>query len=91
MSTVTFIGLGVMGYPMAGHLANAGLTVRVWNRSAEKARKWVADYPGRAFETITEAVEGADFVVTCVGADKDLAAIYEGLTAFWRMLKPGPS
>ncbi|WP_144821672.1 NAD(P)-dependent oxidoreductase [Marinobacter piscensis] len=78
MSTVTFIGLGVMGYPMAGHLANAGLTVRVWNRSTEKSRKWVADYPGRAFETIAEAVEGADFVVTCVGADKDLAAVYEG-------------
>lgn len=78
MSTVTFIGLGVMGYPMAGHLANAGLTVRVWNRSTEKSRKWAANYPGRAFETIAEAVEGADFVVTCVGADKDLAAVYEG-------------
>ena len=78
MTTATFIGLGVMGYPMAGHLANAGLTVRVWNRSTEKSRQWAKEYPGTACQTIAEAVDGADFVLTCVGADKDLIAIYEG-------------
>ncbi|MFT7338995.1 MAG: 3-hydroxyisobutyrate dehydrogenase-like beta-hydroxyacid dehydrogenase [Marinobacter maritimus] len=78
MTTATFIGLGVMGYPMAGHLANAGLTVRVWNRSAEKSRQWAKEYPGTACQTIAEAVDGADFVFTCVGADKDLIAVYEG-------------
>ncbi len=78
MTTATFIGLGVMGYPMAGHLANAGLTVRVWNRSAEKSLQWAREYSGTACKTIEEAVEGADFVMTCVGADKDLIAVYEG-------------
>ncbi|WP_417519654.1 NAD(P)-dependent oxidoreductase [Marinobacter sp.] len=78
MTTVTFIGLGVMGYPMAGHLANAGLTVRVWNRSAQKSRQWAKEYAGTACQTIAEAVNGADFVLTCVGADKDLIAVYEG-------------
>lgn len=78
MTTATFIGLGVMGYPMAGHLANAGLTVRVWNRSAEKSLQWAKEYPGTACQTIEDAVKGADFVMTCVGADKDLVAVYEG-------------
>lgn len=78
MTTATFIGLGVMGYPMAGHLANAGLTVRVWNRSAEKSLQWAKEYPGTACQTIEEVVKGADFVMTCVGADRDLVAVYEG-------------
>ncbi|MDO6442157.1 MULTISPECIES: NAD(P)-dependent oxidoreductase [unclassified Marinobacter] len=78
MTTATFIGLGVMGYPMAGHLAKAGLTVRVWNRSAQKSEQWAKEYPGTACQTIAEAVKGADFVMTCVGADKDLIAVYEG-------------
>lgn len=78
MTTATFIGLGVMGYPMAGHLANAGLTVRVWNRSEEKALQWAKEYSGTACQTLSEAVSGADFIFTCVGADKDLIAVYEG-------------
>tara|TARA_R110002111_G_scaffold121676_11_gene185478 strand:- start:7432 stop:8304 length:873 start_codon:yes stop_codon:yes gene_type:complete len=78
MTTATFIGLGVMGYPMAGHLANAGLTVRVWNRSTQKSLQWAKEHPGTACQTIAEAVDGADFVLTCVGADKDLIAVYEG-------------
>ncbi|TNE76523.1 MAG: NAD(P)-dependent oxidoreductase [Gammaproteobacteria bacterium] len=77
-TTATFIGLGVMGYPMAGHLANAGISVRVWNRSHGKAEQWAKDYPGKACASIAEAVKGADFVMTCVGADKDLLEIYEG-------------
>ena len=78
MTTATFIGLGVMGYPMAGHLAEAGLTVRVWNRSEEKSLQWTKEYSGTACQSIPEAVKGADFVITCVGADKDLIAVYEG-------------
>ncbi|MBU2873910.1 NAD(P)-dependent oxidoreductase [Marinobacter salexigens] len=78
MTTATFIGLGVMGYPMAGHLAEAGLTVRVWNRSPEKSLRWTKEYSGTACQTVPEAVKDADFVITCVGADKDLIAVYEG-------------
>ncbi|MCG7199797.1 NAD(P)-dependent oxidoreductase [Marinobacter pelagius] len=77
-TTATFIGLGVMGYPMAGHLAKAGLDVRVWNRTAAKLEQWANEYQGTACKTIAEAVEGADFVMTCVGADKDLIEVFEG-------------
>ncbi|MBY6032113.1 NAD(P)-dependent oxidoreductase [Marinobacter daepoensis] len=77
-TTVAFIGLGVMGYPMAGHLAKAGLTVRVWNRSREKSTQWASEYSGSSCETIASAVQGADMVMTCVGADKDLTEVFEG-------------
>ncbi|WP_372963931.1 NAD(P)-dependent oxidoreductase [Marinobacter sp.] len=76
--TVTFIGLGVMGYPMAGHLAKAGLSVRVWNRTEEKTTQWSNEHPGTGCKTIAEAVQGSDLVITCVGADKDLISVYEG-------------
>ena len=78
MTTAAFIGLGVMGYPMAGHLAKAGLTVRVWNRTSSKSAQWTEDYSGTSCTTIAEAVNGADIILTCVGADKDLKAVYEG-------------
>lgn len=77
-TTVSFIGLGVMGYPMAGHLAKAGLNVRVWNRTSEKTKQWAQEYSGTPCQTIAEAVDGADFVMTCVGADKDLIEVFEG-------------
>ncbi|MEQ9547516.1 MAG: NAD(P)-dependent oxidoreductase [Marinobacter sp.] len=77
-TTAAFIGLGVMGYPMAGHLANAGYDVRVWNRTFSKAEAWTKDYSGTACQSIAEAVRNADIVLTCVGADKDLLAVYEG-------------
>lgn len=80
MAIAAFIGLGVMGFPMAGHLANAGLTVRVWNRTHAKAEQWAKDYNGTACQSIAEAVQGADFVMTCVGADKDLIEVFEGET-----------
>ncbi|WP_323752253.1 NAD(P)-dependent oxidoreductase [Marinobacter sp.] len=78
MTTAAFIGLGVMGYPMASHLAKAGISVQVWNRSGDKAVKWASEFSGKACKTIKEAVQNADFVMTCVGADKDLLAVYEG-------------
>lgn len=74
-----FIGLGTMGYPMAGHLSrHEDLEVTVYNRTPEKARDWERTYPGTRAETIAEAVSGVDAVVTCVGADSDLRNVYTG-------------
>jgi 3-hydroxyisobutyrate dehydrogenase len=78
MTTVSFIGLGVMGYPMAGHLAAAGYDVRVWNRTNSKSQQWAKDYNGKVCASIAEAVQGSDIVLTCVGNDDDLLAVYEG-------------
>jgi 3-hydroxyisobutyrate dehydrogenase-like beta-hydroxyacid dehydrogenase len=77
MADAAFLGLGVMGFPMAGHLAAAGHAVRVWNRSAEKARAWSARHEGRACATIEQAVENADFVFMCLGDDADVRAVAE--------------
>ena len=63
--TVAFIGLGTMGYPMAGHLARAGHRVTVYNRTTEKAKKWTSEYNGLLASTPREAAEEADFVFTC--------------------------
>lgn len=78
MKTVSFIGLGVMGYPMAGHLAKSGFSVRVWNRTHSKSQQWIKDYQGRACASIAEAVQGSDMIITCVGNDDDLLAVYQG-------------
>jgi 3-hydroxyisobutyrate dehydrogenase len=79
---VAFIGLGVMGFPMAGHLAGAGHTVRVFNRSPGKVAAWVEAHGGRACESVAEAVAGADLVAMCVGNDGDVRGVVgEGLPA----------
>ncbi|MDY6798130.1 MAG: NAD(P)-dependent oxidoreductase [Pseudomonadota bacterium] len=78
INNVAFIGLGVMGYPMAGHLARAGLAVSVWNRTAGKASQWATEYGHEACQSIAQAVQGAGAVLTCVGADKDLEQVYLG-------------
>ncbi len=75
---VAFIGLGVMGHPMAGHLARAGHAVTVYNRTAAKAADWVAEYGGRAAATPREAAAGADLVFACVGNDDDLRSVTVG-------------
>jgi 3-hydroxyisobutyrate dehydrogenase-like beta-hydroxyacid dehydrogenase len=75
---VAFIGLGVMGYPMAGHLANAGYQTRVYNRTTARAEKWCEEYGGSFGETPREAAEGADFVFMCVGNDDDLRSVVYG-------------
>jgi 3-hydroxyisobutyrate dehydrogenase len=69
---VSFIGLGVMGYPMAGHIAKAGHDVKVYNRTKSKAEKWVKEYKGSLADTPKEAAKDRDFVFTCVGNDNDL-------------------
>jgi 3-hydroxyisobutyrate dehydrogenase len=79
MAKVAFIGLGVMGYPMAGHLkAKGGHEVTVYNRTAAKAEKWVAEYGGRSAPTPKEAAAGQDFVMVCVGNDHDLREVMLG-------------
>ena len=75
---VAFIGLGVMGYPMAGHLSKAGYQTRVYNRTAAKAEQWCQDYQGDFAETPREAAEGADFIFMCVGNDDDLRSVVYG-------------
>ncbi len=78
MAKVAFIGLGVMGFPMAGYLAKAGNDVSVYNRTAAKAEKWVAEYGGSASDTPKAAAEGAEFVMACVGNDNDLRSVVLG-------------
>ncbi|MEX0277262.1 MAG: NAD(P)-dependent oxidoreductase [Ruegeria sp.] len=78
MAKIAFLGLGVMGYPMAGHLQAAGHDVTVYNRTSAKADKWVAQYGGAAASTPKEAVQGAEFVMACVGNDDDLRAVCTG-------------
>ncbi|MGB5558296.1 MAG: NAD(P)-dependent oxidoreductase [Paracoccaceae bacterium] len=78
MANVAFLGLGVMGYPMAGHLAKAGHTVTVYNRTAAKAEKWAKEHGGKTAKTPAEAAKGADFVMACVGNDDDLRAVCTG-------------
>ncbi len=78
MSKVAFIGLGVMGYPMAGHLKNGGHDVTVYNRTAAKAEKWVAEYGGQLAATPREAAEGAEIAFTMVGNDDDVRAVTFG-------------
>ena len=75
---VAFVGLGVMGYPMAGYLAKAGHDTVVFNRTAEKAERWVAEYGGASAATPREAASGADIVFSCVGNDDDVREVLLG-------------
>ena len=75
---VAFLGLGVMGLPMAGHLATAGHHVTVYNRNAQKAQAWVKEFGGRACATPREAATGAEIVFSCVGNDDDLRSVVLG-------------
>ena len=77
-ASVAFLGLGVMGFPMAGHLAAKGHDVTVYNRTASKAESWVAEHGGKSAPTPAGAANGADFVFTCVGNDDDLRAVVLG-------------
>jgi 3-hydroxyisobutyrate dehydrogenase len=86
---VAFIGLGVMGYPMAGFLAKAGHRVTVYNRTVATARKWVAEYGGTAATTPGAAAQGADFVFCCVGNDDDLRSVTIGPEGAFADMKPG--
>ena len=78
MARVAFLGLGVMGGPMAGHLAAKGHEVTVWNRTASKAESWTAQHKGKSAATAAEAARGAEFVMACVGNDDDLRSVCLG-------------
>lgn len=77
MAKTAFIGLGVMGAPMAGHLARAEHDVAVYNRTEEKARDWAQKHRGRTYGSVAKAAEGADIVFACVGADRDVREVFE--------------
>ncbi len=86
---VAFLGLGVMGYPMAGHLARAGHEVTVYNRTSAKAEAWCAEFGGRRADTPRLAAMGADFVFSCVGNDDDLRSVMLGADGAFAGLEPG--
>lgn len=89
MAKIAFLGLGVMGYPMAGHLKAAGHDVTVFNRTAAKAEAWVAEHGGEMALTPKAAVAGADFVMACVGNDDDLRHVCVGDEGAFHGMKPG--
>jgi 3-hydroxyisobutyrate dehydrogenase len=89
MANVAFLGLGVMGYPMAGHLQSAGHSVTVYNRTFAKAETWVAEHGGAMATTPAEAAQGADFVMACVGNDDDLRGVCLGDTGAFAGMSKG--
>ena len=89
MSKVAFIGLGVMGYPMAGFISKAGHEVTVFNRTSSKAEKWVSEYGGSSADTPAKAADGADFIFTCVGNDDDLREVTFGENGVFKTIKEG--
>ena len=89
MANVAFLGLGVMGYPMAGHLQSAGHSVTVYNRTSAKAETWVAENGGAMATTPAEAAQGADFVMACVGNDDDLRGVCLGDTGAFAGMSKG--
>ena len=89
MYNLAFIGLGVMGFPMAGHLATAGHNVTVYNRSSDKAKKWRSEYNGKIAATPADAAEGADFIMSCVGNDDDLREVTIGKDGAFSKIRKG--
>ena len=86
---VAFIGLGVMGYPMAGYISKAGHNVTVYNRTAAKADKWLLEYKGSKADTPAKAAAGAEYVFTCVGNDNDLREVTFGESGIFKTIKKG--
>ncbi|MFZ5961048.1 NAD(P)-dependent oxidoreductase [Pseudomonas knackmussii] len=89
MAKVAFIGLGVMGYPMAGHLQAKGHDVCVYNRTPARAQRWVAEHGGSSAPTPREAAAGAEFVMCCVGNDDDLRSVTLGVDGAFAGMNPG--
>ncbi|MCA0900699.1 NAD(P)-dependent oxidoreductase [Microbulbifer agarilyticus] len=88
-TTVAFIGLGVMGYPMAGYLSRAGYQVQIYNRTGSRASQWLEAYQGEAFATPAKAAEGAEIVFACVGNDDDLRQVTVGPDGAFAGMAPG--
>jgi 3-hydroxyisobutyrate dehydrogenase len=86
---VAFIGLGVMGYPMAGYISKGGHNVTVFNRTQSKADKWIKEFKGEKADTPAKAAAGADFIFTCVGNDNDLREVTFGDNGIFKTIKDG--
>ena len=86
---VAFIGLGVMGYPMAGYISKGGHNVTVFNRTKSKAEKWLSEYKGNIAETPAQAAKDAEYVFTCVGNDNDLREVTFGDNGIFKTIKKG--
>ena len=86
---VAFIGLGVMGYPMAGYISKAGHNVTVFNRTKSKAEKWINEYKGKMAATPAEAAKDAEYIFTCVGNDNDLREVSMGENGLYNTAKKG--
>lgn len=86
---IAFLGLGVMGYPMAGHLAKAGHRVTVYNRTGSKAEQWVGEHGGAMAPTPEQAARGKRFVFACVGNDDDLRQVCTGINGAFHAMEPG--
>ncbi|WP_075995655.1 NAD(P)-dependent oxidoreductase [Salaquimonas pukyongi] len=89
MAKVAFLGLGVMGYPMAGHIAKAGHDVTVYNRTAAKAEKWAGEFGGKSASTPKEAARDCEFVFACVGNDDDLRSVVTGQSGALHSMQAG--
>jgi len=89
VAKIGFIGLGTMGFPMAGHLQGVGHEVTVFNRSPEKSQKWLESYAGNVATSPRECAEGKDFVISCVGRDSDLEEVTLGEQGAFHNMKPG--
>ena len=86
---VAFIGLGVMGYPMAGYISKGGHNVTVYNRTGAKADKWVKEFKGKKADTPKDAAKDADYIFTCVGNDNDLREVTFGENGIFKSIKKG--
>ena len=86
---VAFIGLGVMGYPMAGYISKGGHNVTVFNRTKSKAEKWINEYKGKMADTPAEAAKNAEYIFTCVGNDNDLREVTFGENGVFKTIKKG--
>jgi len=86
---VAFIGLGVMGYPMAGYISKAGHNVTVYNRTTAKADKWLTEYKGKLAKTPADAAKDAEYIFTCVGNDNDLREVTFGDNGVFKTIKKG--
>ena len=86
---VAFIGLGVMGYPMAGYISKGGHNVTVFNRTKSKAEKWIGEYKGKMAETPADAAKDAEYIFTCVGNDHDLREVTFGDKGAFKTIKKG--
>ena len=86
---VAFIGLGVMGYPMAGYISKGGHNVTVFNRTKSKAEKWIGEYKGKIAETPADAAKDAEYIFTCVGNDNDLREVTFGDKGAFKTIKKG--